>query len=244
MSSHWVQTILVLVANQAMCSSSPVSLWSRVPSWRHGVGTVPGKGPAWVRCHCGMWETLYPRSLFPLCLAAVMLIAVTLSPVRSPCSPSRESSRLSYPSSSIYKELSRSASHLLSQLLPRSPLERPFLPVISLRQDKIERMELSRSHTAYVQEMCQQHPWRSLQAEGASQCPQAAVGGAGHQRSGTERLSVAPEPSRIANHGGPYQRIEATGRESVWAGGILVPVCGMELLGYHQKSEGLHPDCL
>lgn len=84
----------------------------------------------------------------------------------------------------------------------------------------------------------------SLQAEGGSQCPQAAIGGAGHLLSGTGRLSVAPEPSRIANHGGPYQRIETAGREGVWAGGILVPVCGVELLGYHQKSEGLHTDCL
>lgn len=105
-------------------------------------------------------------------------------------------------------------------------------------------MELSRSHTAYVQEICQQHPWSFLWAEGGSQCPQAAVGGAGYLPSGTGRLSVAPEPSRLANHGGPDQRVEAAGREGVWAGGILVPVCGVELLGYHQKSEGLHPDCL
>jgi hypothetical protein len=88
----------------------------------HGVGR---EGTAWVRYHPGMWETLSPRSLFPSCLAAVMLIAVTLSPVRSPCWPSREASRLPYPSSPSYNErvLSLSVSSCSLSLIPKAPLE-------------------------------------------------------------------------------------------------------------------------
>lgn len=53
MSSHWVQTTLVLVANQAVCSSSPVSLWKSstlMAAWGRNSsreGTSMGEMPLW-----------------------------------------------------------------------------------------------------------------------------------------------------------------------------------------------------
>lgn len=62
MSSHWIQTALVLVANPMFFSTCFLIQWS-TPT-EHGVGTVPGKGeiPPW---HVGNPESQESIPILP-----------------------------------------------------------------------------------------------------------------------------------------------------------------------------------